>query len=185
MIIFHALVLLNFLRILWKISEFHILKKFPLNMSFVSKSRVELTFNFAYLLFDMGFSSLMSALLNFQKFFPDCIWEEDSKMQEIGEWSPQENGKMLTFLKYSWILFEIKVLSSLRCMNPEKWLFVKVYRFKLELRILQISTRLFCSNTWKSFEKFFFSKRVYHLMPPDLVQRINWNPLQVLFFVRI
>ena len=51
----------------------------------------------------------MSELLNFQKFYPNCILEKDSKMQEIGEWSLQKDGKMLTFLKYSWILFEIKI----------------------------------------------------------------------------
>ena len=50
----------------------------------------------------------MSELLNFKKFFPNCILEEDSKTQEIGEWSLQKDGKILTFLKYSWILFEIK-----------------------------------------------------------------------------
>ena len=60
----------------------------------------------------------MSELLNFQKFFPNSI-SEDFKMQEIGEWSLQKDSKMLTFLKYSWILFEIKI-SSLRSMNPEK-----------------------------------------------------------------
>ena len=51
----------------------------------------------------------MSELLNFQKFFSNCILEEDSKMQEIGEWSVQKDGKMLTFLKYSLISFEIKI----------------------------------------------------------------------------
>ena len=51
----------------------------------------------------------MSELLNFQTFFPNCILEEDSKMQEMGEWSLQKDGKMLTFFKYSWILFEIKI----------------------------------------------------------------------------
>ena len=62
----------------------------------------------------------MSELLNFQRFFPNCILEEDSKMQEIGEWPLQKDGKMLTFLKYSWILFKIKISSSLCCINPEK-----------------------------------------------------------------
>ena len=52
---------------------------------------------------------MMSELLNFQKFFPNCILEEDSKMQEIGECSLQKDGEMLIFLKYSWILFKIKV----------------------------------------------------------------------------
>ena len=51
----------------------------------------------------------MSELLNFQTFYPNCILEKDSKMQEIGEWSLQTDGKMLTFLKYSWTLFEIKI----------------------------------------------------------------------------
>ena len=66
------------------------------------------------------FSSLMSELLNFQKFFPNCILEEDSKMQELGEWSLQKDGKILTFFKYSWMLFETKIQSILRCINPEK-----------------------------------------------------------------
>ena len=86
-------------------------------------------------------------------------------MQEIGEWSLQKDGKMLTFLIYSWILFEIKILSSLRCMNPEKLFFLKVYRFKLGLRILQISTRLFCSNIYKGFEIDLFLKVG---LPPDV-----------------
>ena len=51
----------------------------------------------------------MSELLNLQKFFPNCIIEEDSKMQEIGEWSLQKDGEMVTFSKYSWILFEMKI----------------------------------------------------------------------------
>ena len=55
----------------------------------------------------------MSKLLNFQKFFSNCILEEDSKMQEIGEWSLENDGKMLTFLKQSWIFFEIKIKSTL------------------------------------------------------------------------
>ena len=63
---------------------------------------------------------------------------------------------MLTLSKYSWILFEIKIQSSLRCMNPEKLFFLKVYRFKFGLHILKISTRLFSSNICKSFEIDFF-----------------------------
>ena len=42
-------------------------------------------------------------------FFPNCILEEDSKMQETGEWSLQKDGKILKFLKYFWMLFETKI----------------------------------------------------------------------------
>ena len=48
-------------------------------------------------------------LLNFQKFLPNYIREEDFKMQEIGECLLQKDGKMPTFKKYSWITFEIEI----------------------------------------------------------------------------
>ena len=71
-------------------------------------------------------------------------------------------------------------------MNPEKRFFVKVYRFKLELGILQISTRLFCSNICKSFEIIFFFKAG---LPSDASRLGSKNklksPASVIFFVRI
>ena len=44
-------------------------------------------------------------------------------------------------------------------MNLEKWFFLKVYRFKTGLLLLQISTILLCSNIYSSFkiDFFFFS----------------------------
>ena len=62
---------------------------------------------------------------------------------------------------------------SLHCMNPEKWFFLEVYRFKLRLRILQILIRLFCSNFCPSFEIDFLSKEAYHLMPQNKCIFIN------------
>ena len=57
-------------------------------------------------------------------------------------------------------------------MNPKNRYFLTEYCPKIGLRILQISTTLFCSNIYTSFEiDFFFSKPVYHVMPPGLDQK--------------
>ena len=60
-------------------------------------------------------------------------------------------------------------------MNPEKRFFLKVYRFKLGLRILQMSTRLFCSNICKSFQIDFFFKAG---LPPDASRLGSKNKLK-------
>ena len=60
-------------------------------------------------------------------------------------------------------------------MNPEQWFFLKVYRFKLGLHILQISGRLFWSNICKSFEIDFFKKTG---LPPDASRLESKNKLK-------
>ena len=71
-------------------------------------------------------------------------------------------------------------------MNPEKRFFLKVYRFKLGLRILQISTRLFCSNICTSFETDFFFKVG---LPPDasrlgLKNKLK-SPAGIIFLLKV
>ena len=143
-------------------------------MSFVSKSRVKFAFNFVYVLLYLGYILfIIHKLLNFKKFSANYIWEEDSKMQEIGEWSLQKDGKMLTY--YSWILFEIEIYSSLRYMNPEKWFFLKVCCFKPGLQIVQILTRLFSLNIFTKL-KLTFSFKVD--LPPDISRFGSNNKLK-------